>query len=404
MLKINKPEILKTVNGVRVQAIFEVNGEKDALWYEVEEKYGEYLTTERADGFLIGLLFYGMKHGIDIEVEAPVSKKLYYTINKYLVPLISEIHGYKSIKIHCTDLVSEPLSNNKGVGTGLSCGIDSFSTIVDHLEKECPDSYQITHFTFFNVGSHGSAGGENARNLFRERAENAKEFANAYGKDLIIVDSNISEVLMLSFQTTHTLRSMSAAVILQKLFGTYYYSSTVHAKNFKLSKDDTAYYDIFNLSMLSTESINLFSSCSTKTRVDKTRMVANFPLSYKYLDVCVISKDNCGKCFKCLRTLFTLDLLGEIDKFSSVFDLDAYYSKKHDYISHILANYKSDLFIKEIYDEMLKQNYKIPTDSKISAFNIKVNRNIKSVFVGKGIYTKFKRSLQIVLPKIKKVS
>ncbi|MFC3886042.1 hypothetical protein ACFOU2_22205 [Bacillus songklensis] len=363
MIIIYEPEIKKNDKEVRLQAVFEVDGQKDVLWFEVEEKYSIYLTNERADAFLVGLLWYALKNGHDIKVLSPMSERLYYTVNKYLVPVIAEIHGYKTIKVMCNQLAAKPISNAGAVGTGLSCGIDSFSTICDHMGDGVPGKYKITHFTFFNVGSNGDFGGKQALNLFEERTKIAKACADELGKELIMVNSNLSEILHMSFRQTDTLRSMSAVLALQKLFKVYYHSSTVHIKDFRLSKSLLACSDIFNLNMLSTENTSLFSSCANYTRVDKTRMVAKFEPSYKYLNVCTKDKFNCGKCSKCLRTLLTLEIIGAIDKYAAVFPLDVYRKKRPKYIAKVLANRDTDIWMKEIYHEMVRTNYLLEVEA-----------------------------------------
>ncbi|MFC3884175.1 hypothetical protein ACFOU2_12020 [Bacillus songklensis] len=364
MIIIYEPEIKKNDKEVRLQAVFEVDGQKDVLWFEVEEKYSVYLTNERADAFLVGLLWYALKNGHDIKVLSPMSERLYYTVNKYLIPLIAEIHGYKMIKVMCNQLAAKPISNAGAVGTGLSCGIDSFSTICDHMGGGVPEKYKITHFTFFNVGSNGDSADKRTLTLFKERAKIAKACADELGKELIMVNSNLSEILHMDFEQTHTLRSMSAVLALQKLFKVYYYSSSVHIKysssvyikNFGLSRKHPDDYDIFSLSMLSTENTSLFSSCANYTRVDKIRMVAKFEPSYKYLNVCVKDKFNCGKCSKCLRTLLTLEIIGALDKYASIFNLNAYYKKRSNYITKVLDSPDNDIYMREIYNEMVRTN------------------------------------------------
>ncbi|MFB4168901.1 hypothetical protein [Virgibacillus sp. JSM 102003] len=388
MLKVYHPEIIKSSYGVRIQAVFEHSQKSDTLWYEVEEKYGEYLTDESADGFLVGLLFYALKNGCDMEVLAPISQNLYYSINNYLIPLLVKIHGYKRIRIKCNELLKEPILSKGAVGTGLSCGIDSFATIVDHLDNSCPEEYKITHYTFFNVGSHGDNGGEKARKLFKERAEITKKYASEYGKEFISVDSNISEVLQMNFKQTNTMRSLSAVLILQRLFKIYYYSAGVPITRFKLTNDSTNSFDIFNMSMLSTETIRFFSSCPIMTRTEKTELVSNYTPSYKYLNVCFFNKNNCGKCPKCLRTLLTLEIIGKIENYSNVFNLKAYYSNRKKYIATVLAERKSNKFSIEIYDNMLAKSFRIPLSSKVISIAYKTKNGFISKFTGKGRYTK----------------
>lgn len=353
MIKIFRPQISETNTAVRLQAVFEINGNKNILWYETEKEYGNFLTYERADAFVVGLLWYALKKKHDIHVLAPISERLYYSINKYISPVMAQMHGYK-VRVYSEELISEPLPSAGAVGTGLSCGIDSFSTILEHMKDDVPENYKITHFTFFNVGSHKSFGGKKAFDLFTARTNFVKACADELGKALITVDSNLSDILKMWFGPTNTFRSVSGVLALQKLFKTYYYSSAVHIKDFKLTKGDSASYDIFNLPMLSTESTTLFSSCTDLTRVEKTRKVADFPLSEKYLNVCFNQAFNCGGCAKCLRTLLTLELIGALDKYKALFNLDNYYKKRRKYIAFIRKNYRKDSLYQEIYDEMLR--------------------------------------------------
>lgn len=371
MLTIYRPELVKTDNGVKLEALFELNGKKDYLWYEVEEKYSQYLTFERADAFVVGLFLLALKEGENIKVNAPISERLYYTLNTYLLPLFAEINGYEKIAIHCDELVNDVLQNFGAVGTGLSCGIDSFSTIYKHLVDDCPNDYQITHFTFFNVGSNGTLGGEKARNLFKKRLEIVNSCALELGKELITLDSNISEILQLGFYETHTYRNISACLALQKLFKVYYYSSSYSLRYFNLKPGSCGHYDIFNMSMLSTETLNFFSTCPYHTRVDKTKIVSIFEPAYKYLNVCIRDGENCGECEKCVRTLFTLELLGKLENFSSIFNLENYYKQRSNYIAKVLAFRKKNEYMKEIYEEIEGVNFKIPLYSKVAANYLK---------------------------------
>lgn len=375
MLIIHRPEIIETYQGTRLQAAFELKGKKDVLWYEVDDKYRDYLTVERTDAFVVGLFLLAFQEGCDIHVLGPMSESLYYTLNIHLLPLTAEIRRHKHIKIYCDDLKSDPLPHAQGVGTGLTCGIDTFSTIYSHLSDDCPDDYKITHFTFFNVGSNGMLGGTKARALFKKRIAMVKPCAEELGKELITVDSNISEILQMNFYESHSYRHISAGLVLQKLFHVYYYSSAYSLKYFELKPGSPGHYDIFNMSMLSTETVSFYSTNPYETRVDKTRLVSEFKPATKYLNVCIKDGRNCGGCEKCLRTLLTLDVLGKLADFSSVFDLDKYRLGRKRYIARVIANQKSDDYMKEIVDEMVKREFKIPIYSKLASNYLKV-RNL----------------------------
>jgi hypothetical protein len=381
MIIINQPKLVKSKRGTRLQAEIEIDGNKESLWYEVEDRFQHYLTYERADAFLVALIPKAIKENHDILVNYWISCKLYYSLKKYLIPTLANINKAKNINIHCSKLDSETIKNKKAVGTGLSCGVDSFSTIYDHNEAECPHEYGITHLTFFNVGSHGSHGGEKANQLFNERKSIVERCAHELGKDLVIVDSNISELLKIPFPETHTLRSISAALTLQKLFNIYYYSSAVHIKDFKLNERSMGHFDIFSLPMLETENISFYSTCSTLSRIDKTKKIADYKIVQKYLNVCVKDGINCGKCFKCLRTLLTLDLLGKLDSYKSIFNMKNYFNERENYIAQVISNHKEDILMQELYKEMVHSDFKIPSRSKFYSHMKLVKRKLMSSLV-----------------------
>ena len=68
------------------------------------------------------------------------------------------------------------------------------------------------------------------------------------------------------------------------------------------------------------------------TRLEKVKLVGGFEPSFDSLDVCVgdpthrsnSERPNCSDCYKCRRQLVTLDLLGVLDSYETVFDIENY--------------------------------------------------------------------------------
>lgn len=226
------------------------------------------------------------------------------------------------------------------VGTGFSGGIDSFSVVCDHVTQSANSSYQLTHFLFNNVGSHGAGG--DGRRLFHQRYEKLKGFPNEIGLPFIPVDSNLADLLPLDFQMTHTTRNMSVVLLLQKLLGKYLYASTFKYKDCYVAKTyDMAYADPAAVHLLSTETLEAISTGCQYSRVDKSRVVSSFEPSHRFLNICVNADaegKNCSVCWKCCRTLLTFELLGVLEKYGDVFDLDAYSAQKPDYVYRSLSN------------------------------------------------------------------
>ncbi|WP_188454982.1 hypothetical protein [Virgibacillus oceani] len=362
---IHEPEFISERDSGIIRALFETNDRKEYLWFSVPKEYQEYLTYERGDAFLAGLLLLAMKNGQDIQLNFPVSERLYYTLTNYLINALNlAMPNFKQISILHNGLDSSPIDNIGAVGTGFSAGVDSFCTVYEHLHEHCPASFKLTHFTFHNVGSHGDFGGDDSRKLFKDRLQLVKPFADEKKISTIPIDSNLSEVLNMDFVPTHTIRNAAAVLALQKLFRYYYYSSGRQFKHFKLSPTIGASYDILTLNMLSTESLTFYSAGSSYSRVEKTKITSDYEPTYRYLNVCTSgSTINCSACVKCLRTMLTFDVMGKLKSYQEVFDIDKYNTLKGNYIAQVLATIKSDTYSNEIYQEMKRYNYKIPAYS-----------------------------------------
>lgn len=296
------------------------------IWYEVESKFEEYLCYERADAFVIALLPLALTFGHDIHVkDAPVSEKIIWQLRQIYIPALAKYSNYyKSIEIECS--VDSTIYSSFAVGTGFSAGVDSFYTLLKNKNTQT-SNYDITHLTFFNVGANGSYGGKEAEDRFYKRISLYKAFVEQEGYQFVEVNSNISEYLMMSYNFTHSFRSMSAVLALQKLFKTYYYSAGYSLKEFSFNPYDSSFFDLLNSEVFSTESLTFFSTGCVESRVEKTEYISQFPETYDLLNVCNNHDTNCRTCEKCIRTMAGLYALGKLELYKSVFDTE--YFKKH---------------------------------------------------------------------------
>lgn len=364
MIVINVPQLEIERDFIVISADIEINEGIEKLWYKFPVAFKQYLVTENLDAFLVGLLFLALKTGNDIELKAPISARLNYTLKHYLIPALCLANPkFKEIKIIANELNTTNLNTENVAGTGLSCGVDSFATYYDHINEI--DSFKIKYFTFFNAGSHGDLGGEKTRSIFKQRFNAINQFAIGEGIETIPIDTNLNEILKLNFQQSHSFRSISCILHLQKLFKNYYYASAYRIDHFKLNAKDTSDSDIFNLKMLSTESISFFSSVSQFSRVERTLMISKHPKTYTFLDVCTnpsINKRhiNCSICYKCLRTQLTLDIDGELHNYKQVFDIEKFKRIKLKYISSLLVKKNKTILDYELINHLKENNYSPP--------------------------------------------
>ena len=318
-----------------------IDGTTKELWLKVNSKYAEYLCDERADAQLIAVLHYAIKNGHDIEIETPITESLLFNIENYLIPaLIENNPTFHRIKIKAsTDNAQLPSAH--AVGTGISCGVDSLHVLAEHTKSKYK-SHNITHLTFNNVGSHGL--GEKGRELYHKRLKKPRDFANEFGFSFVESDSNLTDVIDQSHFKTHTYSSMFPIFCLQKLYSKYYYASSGYRfQEFNLKdkpESSCGSYELLSLQVFSTPQLRIYSEGMGLTRLDKMASVVKYAPAWKYLNVCLVNEDNCGKCEKCVRTLLGIDAIGDLDRFSDVFDIDYYRKHKKWYIQQLLYRIK----------------------------------------------------------------
>lgn len=361
---INPVEVIKTDDSVKIQALIEYADKKEYLWYSFPIKYAPYLTTEKLDGFLVGLLLLAMKLGEDIEVKGTISEKLFFNLTRSYISILKILlPELKKINIKVNNIDDGKNADCKGaVVTGFSAGIDSFCTIYDHYVNSTSPGYKITHLIFNNVGSHDEWNGKKGRKLFNLRYNLLKGFPEELGLDFIKVDSNLSDILRFDFMQSHVPRNASVVLMLQKLFSKYYYSSAHKYIDCGVKpKYAIAKADPIGIHLLSTETLDCISTGCEYSRLEKTKMVTKIPQAKHWLNICVKSVDgkNCSTCWKCSRTLLTFEILGIIDDFKHVFDLEQWRKYRTQCLVQLLE--KNDPHIKEIRNYAKEVGYTFKT-------------------------------------------
>jgi hypothetical protein len=337
------------------------------LWFSVEEKYAD-LVSNRMDSALLALLYPAMVVGEDIYVDGPISARLFNSLtNPVQVVLTTNFPDLKAVSITASEIEHDgkPAS---GVATGFSAGIDSFSALADYHYKKQSKGFQLTHLLYNNVGAH-TKGGER---LFKERYDRLVRTAEQkLNLPFIAVNSNLAFFYKnVSFTKTHSLRNASIAFLLQNGIGRFLYASAFHYRDiFVGPTKDIANIDPIIFPLLSTNSINLVSVGCEYTRPDKTVLVGNVEESYQSLDVCVsVSGDNnCSTCWKCKRTLLTMEIAGIIERYEKVFDLSAYRRVRSDYIAEVILS--KEIFHKEIKDFAKDNSFRFPISSYLYAYS-----------------------------------
>jgi hypothetical protein len=259
--------------------------------------------------------------GENIIVDGPISAAFVKRANRILLPVLSR---YFDQPLHTAliakDQIVVPAGN--GVMTGFSGGIDSLATYAEYRDE-------LTHLCFFDVGSHGVQG--DIEGSFQARLGNVREFGDEVGLPVIVVRSDLGRFFTGTYAWTHTIRSAAAALVARNVAGRFLYSSGFPFSETRIGPSDfMAHIDPVILPAIATEGFTAESAGTRYSRIEKTAIVADIPQAGAFLDVCTRphlapeGMRNCGICWKCVRTIKTLDVLGYLPRFENSFPLKRY--------------------------------------------------------------------------------
>lgn len=362
MIKIGTPQISTHEKSSKLSCNINFQNKNYNIWFEVPNEYASYLTIDNCNPFLIGILRYAIETNNDIYCEYPVSEELYYQITTTLIDILCKPQSLRKIQIYAPlRLDNRNNSYGNAVGTGISCGIDSFHVLANLQNTPC-ENYKITHLQFTNVGAPSDD------ETYQIRYQRALKFCNEFGFNLVSINTNWFDLIKIPHIHTHTLTTISTVFALEKLYSTYYYASAgeFNSSTINLKNPNIAEYDQIVLSCLSLRNLMLYSEGYTYTRFEKTKDIVNYYPSYKYLNVCFFEGKNCGHCSKCLRTLFALDILGKLELYKDVFDIQDFKKNKKEYLILLYKYYLyKDFYFMELYRAL---PYKLDNAIKIKAY------------------------------------
>lgn len=384
MIRVGKVRAKREGSAARLYCDYELDGDSNQLWFEVGDEFSEYVSRECGDAFFVPLVLLAHLRGQDITFSTPISSRLHYGVVYALLPALRIVlPGTRVIRVFAetSDFQFEPTA----VGTALSLGVDSFHAVAQSIDGP----YPVSHLALFNSGAFGELGGERSRVLFRQTASAVAKAALEMDLPLILVDSNMSEVVQCSFQLTHSIRNLSFALLFPRLFKIFYYASGYPVTQFQLkSKEDATRYDLLMSVALHTESLEVMIAGLFDDRITKISTIASFYPALHHLNVCFLSESNpflsasennvgnCSRCFKCVKTLVALDVLGKLDSFSSVFDLDVYESQRDFNLGWMLYDAKKLRSVHAI--EILREGFDKPDFITAPAYGHALKRGLEN--------------------------
>lgn len=264
--------------------------------------------NQSADVFLVAFLVAAMHHGEDVHVEGSVSHKLFYSLDKIQKEYIIFHPDLKYIKITSDFLDNNPSildNHNMGSATFFTAGVDSFYTLL----KNEDEISKLVYVHGFDVWLYETE--------FRKLMDDhIGKVATELGKELILVETNIHEFCDRYKDWTfyHTSALASIAILLCNNFDKIYVASAYDHPDFRG-------WGISELDRLwSTEKVDIVPDGFEASRIQKVVKISHNPICQDHLKVCIDrtpGKYNCSKCEKCIRTIISLYVTEEMEKFKT---------------------------------------------------------------------------------------
>ena len=345
------------------------------FWFSVDDEYGDWLTDDVYDAFLVAMLYPAMFYGEDIEIGGNVSKRILHNSLHYVQGLMEAYApSFHEISIKVQGLSNAQKSERLHVGTGFSGGVDSFSTLADNFFSTDDPDYKVDTLFFFHVGQYGNV----KKPVTWKRANNrfgiTRDFAKEIGVGAVMMNTNMFDFYHQEWElSAGVICRIASVLVFQKVLKRYYISNAVTYN--ELAKNNYTYIkggslcemsDPIIMPLLSPDGLDILCDGAQHTRTEKTANIANLPLAQKHLNVCVNSSDkhveatNCGYCPKCLRTMMALDSADALEKFSGVFDLEQWKRHSFKYKCELVFRYKKDSFAQDNVDFARKQGKRLP--------------------------------------------
>jgi hypothetical protein len=293
-----------------VSADFVRGGKSQRVWFRTNSDF----VCESFDPFLPVALIPAMRRKWTISIEGPVSTKLLQGVEDVQRLMTDWYPDFRKVDLQ-SQTAAPRISDQTGVASFFSGGVDSFYTLQQHLEE-------INHLIFvhgFDIPLSHSKDREKA-------ATSARKAADQLGLRLIEVETNLRQFGQphVSWPYAYFGAGLAAvALFLSPLFERVYLPASV-SRDQLVPMGSHPDLDL----KWSNEQMRLVHDGIDATRFEKVQSIGAWDVARKWLRVCYQLNTehlNCGRCRKCLWTMMMLRASGDLDQvesFAVPLDLD----------------------------------------------------------------------------------
>jgi hypothetical protein len=319
---IHEPEIVLANGEVILQARVETLRSNtklpERLWFSYPERWAGSVSN-RADSILAALILVALTVGEDLECRGELSPRLYYHLNEYQKIFIHwQPEVFHPIQIRAEKICPAPIIQKEvRYAAAFSAGVDSFFTLHQLLNPAPEKPGWPLKYAFFLQGSPDIPLIYTQK--YQELVNRYSGFLQELGVELIPVRTNLMHFSANRIGLKTFLESplAGAALGLSPLLSGIFMPS---GRLYQRYTDNTT--GPITTHLLSTEGFESFDFGSGYTRFEKTLAISDWAPAQENLRVCFgwtnSGTQNCSNCSKCLRTRMDLNVIGRLQKFSTL--------------------------------------------------------------------------------------
>ncbi len=334
------------------------------LFFRYAEKFNDFLTTD-ADPFLPALLIPAMRMNEDLEVTPPLSNQLLNNQQR-IQDILTTWHPehFHRITVTASGKINQAKQKPGLDASMFSLGVDSMYTMLKHLSGKKPDSKDGYSALIYMKGMELPLNAYD-KGQDKEVIKEIEKLADHYGLTLIIGETNLRDIFPLDWEDEYFGPGLAATALSlsRGLNNVYIPSSHSYATLFHDPSSPLLDH------LWSTENTNIIHDGGEKERAEKiVDTIIHDPKALNSLRVCVENEGgsyNCGKCWKCIRTMITLEI---VDKLK---DCKAFPDKLPPYSGIMLKTYIPDSL------EFTKENLKLAKKYGKTGIAKKLEREIR---------------------------
>ena len=266
------------------------------IYFEIDKAHGDMFADDSYDAFVLVPLWLAMLHKQTLHIRGKISKRLYQNIKWYIQKIWCDFYDKLSpAKVIVDGFTKPPKTRGKIIGAGISCGVDSLSTVYDHFVREDDPDYRINALFYFDCGVLGQFGvsEDKMRELALNRAAPGKQVAAELGLPYHYLKSNIYTFRKLEDLHRVTFISVySCALSLSNAVSKYYLSNGTNYEQIKIyhehyrNFDMAGYCESYLVPLIGNERTDLIIDGCQYRRVDKLKNIVDWDIAKKYLNVC----------------------------------------------------------------------------------------------------------------------